>query len=514
MLNWKGNERRIILFLVTGLIFVAALFAVEEPPKVWDSAFSPAIEIDVLEDLARHTNVMMSRNTQPSKILMRINQVIPMLSADDRTHVLYKYHAYLLAQLPAYDKKIFYQGNHKMVYKYFYYAYQPQWISTIEEKPFRDVMEELHSSGYLLKRSRNLYHPFIDYTRLEETFAGASDEGLKYLEIKALEDIVIERGDPKKTSYYKNVEKLLLKCDYFINRYPLSEKNHEIQSLFNEELNNYIFGNKLFESYDNFTGKVDQSLLNSYLSLSKNLRSENLGLMLNRYTKMVMRNDRVVVNDFLQYIYTGIQKNRSDYIVTRTDHVNVRTELMSFAGEDQYIPKIEGYRYVNLSDQLNEKLLQNVYKYVYQGWNRGYQVQDWGMSTSYEVTFARADYLSIYQSIVMTYGNGQKILNVECLNFNFATREEVAFKDLFVDFNLQKRKIKEVLEQGVTNFDIGTFQQIETIDLESINNFVITNDGIEVFIRVLDESGSKVGSITVELSFSEFYTKIEPDFRL
>lgn len=514
MLNWKGNERAISLWIVTCLLFIAMVFVVEEQPKIWASAFSPAIDTDVLEDLGRNTNIMMMRNTQPSKILMRIKQAIPKLSAKDRTHVLYKYHAYLVAQLPAYDKKIFYQGNHKMVYKYFYYAYQPELIDAIEEKPFKDVMEELHASGYLLKRSRNLYHPFIDYSRLEETFAGASDEGLKYLEIKALQDIVIERGDPKKTPYYKNVEKLLLKCDYFINRYPLSEKNHEIQSLFNDELNIYIFGNELFESYDNFTGKVDESLLNSYLSLSRNLRSENLGLMLNRYTKMVMRNDQVVVNDFLQYIYTGIQKNRSDYIVTRNDHVNVRTELMSFAGEEQFIPKIEGYRYAEQAAQLNDKLLQNVYKYVYQGWNRGYQVQDWGMKTSYDITFARADYLSLFQNITMTYGNGQKIVNVECLNFDFASRKEVNFRDLFVDYDLQKRKIKETLEQGVTNFDIGTFQQIEPVDLDLINNFVITNDGIEVFLRVLDESGSKVGSITVELSFSEFYTKIVPDFRL
>lgn len=514
MLKWEGNERRIAVFLLVITAIVAGLAFVKDPPKQWAIGFSPAIEKDVMEDLARNINIMMTRNTQPSKVLAKIKQVLPELTAQEKTEVLYKYHAYLSAELPEYDKKIFYQGNHKMVYKYFYYAYRPEWIEDIEEKPFREVMYELHESGYLLKRSRSLYHPFIDYSRLEATFSQASDEGLKYLEIKALEDIVQERGDPKKTSYYKNVEKLLLKCDYFINKYPLSVKNHEIQSLFNEELNGYIFGNELFESYDNFTGKVDQALLNSYLRLSMSLKSENLGLMLNRYTKMVMRNDRVVVEDFLQYIYMAIQKNRSDYIVSKQDHIKVRTELIAFAGVWQSIPYIDGYSHVNEGEKLNEKLLQNVYKYTYKGWNRGYQVQPLKMSSSYKITFARDSYLSLFQDIELTYGNGQKINAVECLNYDFSTRKELKFEDLFVDFDLQKRKIKDSLEQGITNFDIGTFQAVEPIEISNINNFVITNDGIEVFLRVMDEYGSKVSVITVELSFSEFYTKIEPDFRL
>jgi hypothetical protein len=150
---------------------------------------------------------------------------------------------------------------------------------------------------------------------------------------------------------------------------------------------------------------------------------------------------------------------------------------------------------------------------VYQGWHRGYQVQNWQMQTSYEITYARSSLMSVYQHIQMTYENGQKIKSIECFNYDFGNGREVQFQDLFLNYHLQKKKIMEALERGTTNYDIGTFQQIQPIKLDEINNFVITNDGIEVFLSILDDSGSKVGYITVELSFSEFYTMIEPEFR-
>lgn len=513
MIKLRGNERRVAIFLGILLSFLALLPFSEVKQKVWSTAIRPEIGNDAFESTARMVNMMTNRSTTPSKVLTYISKELDGLSPQEMTELMYKYHAYLLAQRPEYDKKIFYQGNHKMIYKYFYYAYQPALIETIEERPFKEVMTELDASGYYLKRDKDLYHPFIDYERLQTAFSGMTDEGVKYLEIVALKDVVSTRKVPKKEIYYKNVEKLLLKCDYFINRFPLSEKAHEIQALFNEELSVYIFGNESFESYDNASGKVDQGLIDSYLRLSQNLKTENLGLLLNRYTKMVMRNDRVVVNDFLQYIYMGIQKNRSDYIVSRNDHIRVRTDLITFSGDHQYVPRIEGYRDPMDSSYINEKLLQNVYKYVYQGWYRGYQIQRWRMQTAYEITFARDDIMSLYQNIQMTYGNGQKIKYVECLNYDFARGREIAFEDLFLNYHLQKKKILESLEQGITNYEIGTFQTIEAVNLDEIDNFVITNDGIEVFLSILDDAGSKVGYLTVELSYSEFYTIIDPDFR-
>lgn len=513
MIKWKGNERKVAAFVGLIMLVLIIIPFAEVKPKIWSSALRPGIDNDVFEDLSRMVNMMTSRKVVPAKILTYIEQELPYLSAQEKTKLMYKYQAYLMAQRPKYDEKIFYQGNHKMVYKYFFYAYRPELIDEIEETHFKNVMKELDASGYYLKRDKDLYHPFIDYERLETSFSGVTDEGKAYLEIMGLKDLVASRKALSKDIYYKNEEKLLLKCDYFINRFPLSDKNHEIQALFNDELSVYIFGNKSFESYDNLSGKVDEGLINSYLRLSEHLESENLGLMLNRYTKMVMRNDDVVVNDFLQYIYDGIQKNRSDYIVSRSDHIRVKTDMITFSGDHQYIPKVEGYRHYGETDYINERLLRNVYKYVYQGWHRGYQVQNWQMQTSYEITYARSSLMSVYQHIQMTYENGQKIKSVECFNYDFGNGREVQFQDLFLNYHLQKKKILEALERGTRNYDIGTFQQIQPIKLDEINNFVITNDGIEVFLSILDDSDSKVGYITVELSFSEFYTMIEPEFR-
>lgn len=512
----KGKEHRLLKMLIflglIGSLCLAALLSAENT-VIWPSAFQPSLEYNPLEELGRKINMMTNREEAPSKILRFIRGNLHQLSAQEKTKLMYKYQAYLQYERSVYDEKIFYQGNHKMVYKYFYYAYQPQKIEEIEEKPFKDVMTELHESGYYLKRDRGLYHPFIDYKRLKDTFSGMSDEGLSYLEIHALEDIVAERRSPKKSNYYNDVEKLLLKCDNFINKYPLSEKRHEIQVLFNEELGIYIFGNESFESYDKSTGKVDQSLLNSYLRLSNSLSTKNLGIVLNQYTKMVMRNDRIVVDEFLQYMHFGIEKNRSDYFVSRGNPIKVKTALMSFSGIQQYVPQIEGYRYGEDMARFNEKLLENVYKYVYQGWNRGYQFQNAKVETAYDITFARSNILSLYQLINLRHEGGQEYRNVECLNIDFAKGRMIRFKDLFVEYDLQKRKILETLSQGITNYDIGAFERVEAINLDNINNFVITNDGIEVSLRVMDDIGSVVGFITVELSYSEFYTIIEPEFR-
>ncbi len=374
-------------------------------------------------------------------------------------------------------------------------------------------MMELDQSGYYLKRDKDLYHPFIDCERLANNFSGMSEEGGKYLEIMSLYDVISTSKMLKEETYYKNIEKLLLKCDYFINKFPLSDKSHEIQALFNDELSVFIFGNKGFESFDNDSGKLDESLAKSYLRLATNLKSKNLAIMLERYTKMVMRNDYIVVNDFLNYIDTGIQKNRSDYIVSKRDHIRVLTDLVTFSGVQQYVPRVEGFRDLAQVDAINKKLLENVYKYVFKGRNRGYQMQPMDMNSDYQITYASNSMVSIFQNIQMSYVGGQQFKYGECFNYDFTLGRELTFEELFLNYHLQKKKILESLEVGITNYEIGTFQEIEPIDLDKIDNFVITNDGIEVFLSILDDSGSKVGFITVELSFSEFYTIIEPEYR-
>ncbi len=513
MIKWKGNERPILILLSICLLSCAVIPFVDEKPKVWTSALRPQVDNDQYEELTRMINMMTTRQTVPSKVLSYISKDLPYLTPQEQTQIMYKYHAYLRAQRAHFDEKIFYQGNHKMIYQYFYYAYQPNLIQTIQEKPFRDVMTELDASGYYLKRDKDLYHPFIDCERLENSFTGMTEEGHIYLEIMRLHDIVKTSKVSKEDVFYKNVEKLLLKCDYFINKFPLSDKNHEIQALFNEELSNFIFGNKSFESFDNYTGKVDESLAKSYLRLAANLKSKNLALMLERYTKMVIRNDHVVVDDFLNYIDMGIQKNRSDYIVSKHDHIRVLTDLVTLSGVQQYIPRIEGFRDSVQVAYINEKLLKNVYKYLFKGRHRGYQMQTLNMTSGYQISYASNGLVSIFQSIETSYGGGQQFKYAECFNYDFTQGKELAFEELFLNYHLQKKKIMESLEIGITNYEIGTFQVIEPIKLDEIDKFVITNDGIEVFLSILDDSGSKVGFITVELSYSEFYTIVEPEYR-
>lgn len=513
MINWKGNERAIIIMLGFCIVSCALLPFTAQEPKVWTSAFRPKIDNDQYEESTRMINMMTNRKTTPSKILEYISKNLPYLPPQEKTQIMYKYHAYLRAQRPEFDKKIFYQGNHKMIYQYFYYAYQPKWIETIQEKPFKDVMMELDQSGYYLKRDKDLYHPFIDYERLTGSFSGMTEEGRIYLEIMSMYDDISTSKLSKEELFYKNIEKLLLKCDYFINKFPLSEKSHEIQALFNDQLSVFIFGNKEFESFDNDSGKVDESLAKSYLRLATNLKSKNLAIMLERYTKMVIQNDHVVVNDFLNYIDTGIQKNRSDYIVSKHDHIRVLTDLVTFSGVQQYIPRIEGFRDPAQVNAINEKLLENVYKYVFKGRYRGYQMQSLDMNSNYQIAYASNGLVSIFQNIQMSYGTGQQFQYGECFNYDFSQGKELTFEDLFLNYHLQKKKIMESLEIGMTNYEIGTFQEIETIELDKIDNFVITNDGIEVFLSLLDDSGSKVGFITVELSYSDFYTIIEPEYR-
>lgn len=513
MINWKGNQRPILIMLGVCVLSIGMLPFTNESPKVWTSAIRPEIDNDQYEELTRMINMMTNRETTPSKVLDYIARTLPYLPPQEKTQIMYRYHAYLRAQRPEFDKKIFYQGNHKMIYQYFYYAYQPQLIVTIKEKPFKDAMMELDRSGYYLKRDKDLYHPFIDFDRLANSFSGMTEEGSIYLEIMRLYDIINTSKMSKEESFYKNIEKLLLKCDYFINKFPLSEKNREIQALFNEELGIFIFGNKGFETFDSKTGKVDQSLAKSYLRLAANLKSKNLAIMLERYTKMVIQNDYVVVNDFLDYIDTGIQKNRSDYIVSKHDHIRVLTDLITFSGVQQYVPRIEGFRDPVQVEAINEKMLENVYKYVFKGRHRGYQMQSLDMNSDYQITFARNGLVSIFQNIQIGYGSGQTYEYGECFNYDFSLGRELTFEDLFLNYGLQKKKIMESLEMGITNYEIGTFQEIETADMDKIDNFVITNDGIEVFLSILDDSGSKVGFITVELSYSEFYTIIEPEYR-
>lgn len=513
MINWRGNQKSIVIMLSVCVLSMAMLPFTDEAPKVWSTAIRPEVDNDQYEELTRMINMMTNRNTIPSKVLDYIEKTLPYLPPQQKTQIMYRYHAYLRAQRPEFDKKIFYQGNHKMIYQYFYYAYQPELIETIKEKPFKEVMTELDQSGYYLKRDKDLYHPFIDVDRLTNSFSGMTEEGSIYLEIMSLYDTINTGKTSKKELYYKNTEKLLLKCDYFINKFPLSEKNHEIQALFNDELSAFIFGNKGFENFDNDTGKVDQSLVKSYLRLASNLKTKNLAIMLERYTKMVIQNDYVVVDDFLNYIDTGIQKNRSDYIVSKHDHIRVLTDLITFSGVQQYVPRIEGFRDPIQVDAINEKMLENVYKYVFKGRNRGYQMQSLKMNSDYQITYARNGLVSIFQNIQIGYGSGQTYEYGECLNYDFAQGRELTFEELFLNYHLQKKKIMESLEVGITNYEIGTFQEVETAKLDKIDNFVITNDGIEVFLSILDDSGSKVGFITVELSYSEFYTKIDPEYR-
>lgn len=515
MQTWNNSQKwRQAVWLCLIVVALSVVPFTEGKVKIWSAAINPSVKEDYVEEIKVKYNILTSRQMAPSEVLKYIEADFKSLSPSEKTKLMYRFERYMHHQIPSFDEKLFYHGNHKMIYKYFYYAYQPEKIMSIEEEPFKRTMIELDHSGYVLKRIKNMYHPSINYSFLINTFKGMSDEGLEYLELQQLYEIVKDSKIQERHLNVKNVENLLSKCDYFINRFPLSEKTQEIQTILTTKLWDYIYGNKEFESFDYFTGQVDESLLNSYLRLGEHLYDKNLGNVLQNYSKMVKRNGGVVINDFLKYASLGIQRNRQDDIYASIDRVTLINRYESFAGSDQFIPELNGFSDVDVQKKINEKLSENIHKYVFVGWNRGYRMDVQNLDSSYSITHNREGVFSLYQTIDITYTGSKPVRYYECFNFDFDKKKTLTLTDCFLNYDSQKSKIKEFLDKEVQTQKLGPFERVETYEVGNINNFVITNDGIEVFLRIIDESGRLVNTADIELSYSDFSTIIRPDFKL
>ncbi len=152
MINWKGNQRAILIILFFCVVSCALLPFTEGEPKVWSSAFRPRIDNDQYEELTRMINMMTNRKTVPSKILAYISKTLPYLPPQEKTQIMYKYHAYLRAQRPEFDKKIFYQGNHKMIYQYFLLCLSTRMDSNDQRKTIQRRYDGIGSVGLLFEK--------------------------------------------------------------------------------------------------------------------------------------------------------------------------------------------------------------------------------------------------------------------------------------------------------------------------------------------------------------------------
>lgn len=93
MINWKGNQRPIVIMLSVCIFSMVLLPFTNEAPKVWTTAIRPEIDNDQYEELTRMINMMTNRNTTPSKILDYISKKLPYLPPQEKTQIMYRYHA-------------------------------------------------------------------------------------------------------------------------------------------------------------------------------------------------------------------------------------------------------------------------------------------------------------------------------------------------------------------------------------------------------------------------------------
>jgi hypothetical protein len=240
---------------------------------------------------------------RPSVKLKELNENHTSYDSDEVTSLSFELEKSQMMYLEYYNDRIFYDDNHRKIYKYFKEEFSKGAIEKIDDLRFRDLMLEIYNSNYVLEKIDGNYEVLIDYSTYKKYYSSMNTEGRSYFYIKER-----EIGKPYMLDGEFNIDLYelgdrIVETDDFILKYPFSKRVNEMLYLNTDRVWAILLGDEVSKVVDEDM-IVKGNYRTLYRYLSSRIANKGFHKFLVGYIQLLENQEYRFDELASQYIYT------------------------------------------------------------------------------------------------------------------------------------------------------------------------------------------------------------------
>ena len=253
----RSNKLIVIMLFCMSLFLCSCSLAKLESSEDYNNSIIPEVKYDNY----------ITKYERPSKKLDELKKNYTSYENEKVTKLAFELEKSQIIYLEYYNDRIFYDDNHRKVYKYFKEGFSKSAIEKIDDNRFKDLILEISNSNYILEEIDGKYRVAIDYNSFKKYYSYMNTEGRSYFYIKESEvDKPYLLDGEFNIDLYELAERIV-ETDDFILKYPFSMRVNEMLSLNTDRIWSILLGEEFSEVVDeNSIVKGNYRTLYRYLS--------------------------------------------------------------------------------------------------------------------------------------------------------------------------------------------------------------------------------------------------------
>lgn len=444
---------------------------------------------------------------RPSEKLMDLNENHTKYDSDEVTKLSFELEKSQLIYLEYYNDRIFYDDNHRKVYKYFKEGFSKYAIEKISDSRFKDLMLEIYNGNYLLEKVDGSYEVIIDYNSYRKFYSSMNTEGRSYFYIKERE---IEKPYMIEGEFNIDLYELgdrIVETDDFILKYPFSKRVNEMLYLNTERVWAILLGDDVSKVVDE-NSIVKGNYRTLYRYLSSRISNKGFSKFLVGYIQLLENQEYRFDELASRYIHT--YDDFYNYDIPMFDDERVIIEYMDGKrmGGDYNYPKIVGYSNEKAQEVFNKKLLGIIENQIAYKGVRGFYTGEIGFWSNYVLSYNNDGVVCFKIYIDHEYKESGRVDYItRALTIDFKCAKILAINDIFTNLELENEIIIRRVEDYLRFND-----DKDLVDINDFNNisdfeYVLNDTSVDLLYDVYNKDNNYIRTIRIPINFDGLTVK-------
>jgi len=464
----------------------------------------PYLDRDIPE--VKYDNYI-TKYERPSVKLKELSENHTSYDSEEVTSLSFDLEKSQMMYLEYYNDRIFYDDNHKKVYKYFKEEFSKRAIENIDDVRFKDLMLEIYNSNYILEKIDDNYEVVIDYKAYEKYYSSMNTEGRSYFYIQEREIKNPYMIDGEFNIDLYELGDRIVETDDFILKYPFSKRVNEMLYLNTERAWTILLGGEVSKVVDE-DRVVKGNYRTLYRYLSSRISNKGFHKFLVDYIQLLENQGYIFDELASQYIHT--YDDFYNYDIAMSDDERVIIEYLDgkrMGGNYNY-PRIVGYSNKKAQDEFNKKLLGFVEEGIsYQG-VKGFYTGEIDFWSNYTLSYNNDGVLCF--KILIDHGYkelGRVDYITRALTIDLKSAKILTFDDIFTNLESEKEIIITRIEDYLSFNDDKDL--VDMNDFNNISNFeyILNDTSVDLLYDVFNEDNNFVRTIRIPINFDGLTVK-------
>lgn len=493
----RVNKLMIIMLFCMPLFLCSCSLGKLEYEDVYEDKIIPEIKYDNY----------ITRYERPSKKLSELKENHKIYDSDKVTSLAFELEESQIMYKEYYNDRIFYDDNHRKLYKYFEEGFSRAAVDKIDDQRFKALIDEILNSNYILESINGRYRVVIDYNSYKKYFSSMNTEGRSYFYIKEREVESPYMIDGEFNIDLYELGDRIVETDDFILKYPFSKRVNEMISLNTKRVWSILLGNEVSKVIDE-DSIVKGNYRTLYRYLSSRISNKGFNKFLVSYIELLEKQGYRFDELASQYIHTYDDFYNYDILMYDKERVIIEYLDGKRMGGNYNYPRIVGYSDKKVQKVFNKKLINIIEEDIKFENHRGYYTGKINFWSNYVLNYNRNGIICF--KIYIDYGYeeiGRVDYITRALTVDFKSGKELKITDILPNLDYEKDVVISRIEDYIRFNDDRALIDMNDFNRLSEFNYILNETSIDLLYDVYNEDNNYVRSIKIPINFDGLTVK-------